>query len=320
MEEPAGEEMDKMHVVRAKRREEEQSNAPERRQQVVTESQLAMLQAQFFSAESERIQSLADVEAKRQAEVRAQLQQEWEEQWQEENEVRKQKDEEVAQKRAQKERTKQELRRQMDEAKARRRALEDEEEAKFRKLQDDEEQRKYAEKDEVVHAARREFEEQFNKIQQEQVAKENDVIRQHEEQIRRLRDEVRAKILERFQLKPEQVVPDAEAAHRSEDWKKSVIDNQSLSIIEPNQKYYDSKIDINLNQTQLQTPKTSGVDGLAPPNAPPRQSPGHTAEAERKKVFKMKKLLIQRLESSQISDQTSLMLMSPGNSTYIGSE
>jgi len=34
----------------------------------------------------------------------------------------------------------------------------------------------------------------------------------------------------------------------------------------------------------------------------------------------MKKLLIQKLESSQISDQTSLMLMSPGNTTYIGSE
>lgn len=84
------------------------------------------------------------------------------------------------------------------------------------------------------------------------MAKEHDTIRQREQSIQNLRDEVRAKILQRFQLKPEQIVPDSEAVRsqiRSEDWRKSVIDNQSLSIIEPNQKYYDSKIDINLNQT-----------------------------------------------------------------------
>lgn len=101
------------------------------------------------------------------------------------------------------------------------------------------------------------------------MAKEHEEIRKREESIQNLKEEVRAKILQRFQLKPEQIVPDGEAARsqiRSEDWRKSVIDNQSLSIIEPNQKYYDSKIDINLNQTQLQTPKTSGVDGLPPPN------------------------------------------------------
>lgn len=142
----------------------------------------------------------------------------------------------------------------MDEAKARRRAQEDEEEARFRQLQDDEEQKKYDEKDNILQAARREVELQFNKLKQEQVAKEHEVIRKQEAQIQALKDEVRAKILQRFQLKPEQIVPDTEALHalRSEDWRKSVVDNQSLSIIEPNQKYYDSKIDINLNQTQLQ--------------------------------------------------------------------
>lgn len=51
--------------------------------------------------------------------------------------------------------------------------------------------------------------------------------------------------MERFQLKAEQIVPDLEAP-KSEEFRKSVIDDKSLSIIEPDQKYYDSRIDINL--------------------------------------------------------------------------
>ena len=62
-----------MHMVKAKRKEEELgSYAAEKRQEVMTESQLAMLQAQFFAAENEKIQNMADAETKRQAEVREQ--------------------------------------------------------------------------------------------------------------------------------------------------------------------------------------------------------------------------------------------------------
>lgn len=184
-------------------------------------------------------------------------------------------------------------------------------------MEDEAEQQKYDEKDGVVHAARREIELQFNKIKQEQVTEEHEKIRKHEEELQCLKDEVRTKILERFQLKPEQIVADAEA-QRSDALRRSIMDNESISIIEPNQKYYDSKMDINLNQTQ--TPKTSAVDGLAPPNLPPPVSPKAAAEAERQRAFNMKRLLMQRLESSALSDQTSLMLMSPGNSTFVGSE
>lgn len=57
---------EQMHSLRAKRKDEDAgSSVPERKQQVMTETQLAMLQTQFFAAESEKIQNLIDDENKR---------------------------------------------------------------------------------------------------------------------------------------------------------------------------------------------------------------------------------------------------------------
>ena len=63
-----------------------------------------------------------------------------------------------------------------------------------------------------------------------------------------MKDKIKAKIMERFQLRAEQIVPDPEI-QKSDDIRASLCGGQRISIIEPNQNYYNSHIDINLNQT-----------------------------------------------------------------------